>query len=175
MIGGDEGGTRESVFLLLEGADAAVPYDVVAAEIGAKLWLVIGRANEEAGDAEAREVAFERALDFVEGKMVLRPEMARLPALGSALRREHFELSGDEEELTKAIGMIAVASGLDPQNMQLALRWARLLEELGDGAGAVEHYQRALVIDENLWLDPLKQIESRERRRIELYIEGQGG
>lgn len=104
----------------------------------------------------------------------LAEDAARLPwhrapaeAWLATVKRGIGELTRDRDALEAAYIATVNASALDPQNPLHAVNAARLARSLGIGASAREWAVRALRLDENMRLDPLRRLDAKERAEFE--------
>jgi len=163
---GGEGGAMAH----LEAARLTMPYDPIPWEQQAKLWLVLARAHDESGDVQRRDQAYDVASRLMETIADLRPDLARLPALAASLFEERWKIDGNADALAKAVSNLHRAIRIDPNNMQLALRIARLTERTTGIEAAEVWYRKVLEINQNQRLDLLRQLPEVEREEIEKRI-----
>lgn len=77
------------------------------------------------------------------------------------------DLGGDPTLRRDALGAIERAAILDPWNPLHAANAAKLAQELRDTSAAKRWAQKALELDANMRLDPLRRFEPGERARLE--------
>ncbi|MGH7242040.1 MAG: O-antigen ligase family protein [Phycisphaerales bacterium] len=85
----------------------------------------------------------------------------------STVRRGIWELTHEPAALEGAFRASVNAATLDPFNPMHAATTARLARALGNGAAESEWAKRALKLDENMRLDPLRRFEPKERAELE--------
>lgn len=104
----------------------------------------------------------------------LAEDSARLPwhrassaAWLATVRRGIWQLTHDRALLESAYIAAVDTAARDPFNPQHAATCAELARALGDAKAAREWAKRALALDENMRLDPLRRFEPAERRELE--------
>ncbi len=147
------------------------PFDPIAVEEVARLWIHLARAHEQGKDVAAMTDAIDQACDVLESFLQYRPDRALHWGRAAQARKERYDMLHDATDLTQAIEFALHAATLDPHGIQSSQRVARLLDESSDrNSDAVEWYQRVLEINTQLRLDPLKQLTDQERIGIEQRI-----
>ncbi|MBL8874298.1 MAG: O-antigen ligase family protein [Phycisphaerae bacterium] len=105
---------------------------------------------------------------------ILAEDASRLPwhrapaeAWLATVKRGIGELTRDRAALEGAYIATVNASALDPHNPLHAVNAARLAQRLGNGVSAREWAARALRLDENMRLDPLRRLDAKARAELE--------
>jgi tetratricopeptide (TPR) repeat protein len=93
-------------------------------------------------------------------------DSGRAIVLAHLVHRKLAELTGDEAHELEAIALAQRMTELDPNGLSSWTRLGEVLWECGRREEAAAAYQRALQIDKNFELDPLKQLTERERAEI---------
>lgn len=146
-------------------AIAVDPTNFETRQAASQLALGIGAMLRELG--QSGEERLRQGLEFAEDATQLKSRKAPAYAwLGSA-RRGVYELTREKSLLRGAFDAWQAASAFDPHNPLHAAACARVAIELGDKTQAKDWAIRALRLNENMRLDPLRQFETGERRRLE--------
>lgn len=146
-------------------AIAVDPTNFETRQAASQLALGLGAMQRELG--QSGEQRLRQGLEFAEDATQLKSRKAPAYAwLGSA-RRGVYELTKDRALLKAAFDAWQAASAFDPKNPLHAAACARLAIELGEKTQAKDWAQRALRLNENMRLDPLRQFEDSERRQLE--------
>src|SRR5690606_23794852 len=121
--------------------------------------------------------AFEQAAAIVERMAQQRPDDGSVRSFAAAVLLAWLDATGSEEAalLDRAIEHQAAAVDLDPHGLTNTVRLAELLDRADRTEAATAAYRRALEIDENLRLDPLKRLPDERREAIERHVGTAGG
>lgn len=146
-------------------AISADPTSQATRQAASNLSLQLGALAREGGTPDARRLR--SALDLAEDGARLPWHRASSQAwLGTALEGV-WGMTRDPAALDRAFGAAVKTSGLDPANPIHAAKAARLAREMGNSVAAAEWAERALRLDENMRLDPLRRFEPKERADLE--------
>jgi len=112
------------------------------------------------------------ALAGAERETDLAPRSAGAWGRLGAMHRALAEMSGDQTHLREPRRAWRRAAVFDPHGLSPPRNLARLSAALGDAEGAARWARRALEVDRNLRLDPLKGLSEREREEMERLASG---
>ncbi|MBX3378680.1 MAG: O-antigen ligase family protein [Phycisphaeraceae bacterium] len=131
----------------------------------AALDRALAETNSLPGPEYARRLR--SASELAEDATRLPWHRASAEAWLATVRRGIWELTHDSAALEGAFRASVNAATLDPHNPLHAAATARLAQAMGNGAAASEWAMRALRLDQNMRLDPLRRLEARERTELE--------
>jgi tetratricopeptide (TPR) repeat protein len=130
--------------------------------------------KNDATDEEQRDDALNRAIRLSDQVVALRPDRAASYSNAANVHLERANLTGDTSVKRSAAAALESALRIDPHNLQTVKRLADIRFELDDHVAARELYERALRIDGQLILDPLKRMTDDERRFVKRRIAALG-
>jgi len=131
----------------------------------ATLDRALGAPDSPLGPAELRRLR--SASDLAEDSTKLPWHRAAAESWLATVRRGIWDLTHEASALEGAFRASVNAATLDPNNPMHAATTARLARSMGNGAAASEWAKRALRLDENMRLDPLRRFEAKERAELE--------
>jgi hypothetical protein len=146
-------------------AIAADPTSQPTRQAASNLSLQLAALDRELGVQDSRRLR--SASDIAEDSARLPWHRASAEAWLATVRRGIWELTKEPAALEGAFLASVNAATLDPKNPMHAATAGRLARSLGNGAAASEWAKRALSLDENMRLDPLRRFESKERAELE--------
>lgn len=107
------------------------------------------------------------SLSLLNRALVHSPERALVQSWIGVVSASAFEQSGETEALHRACLAWEEAAALDPHSSFHPIQLAEAYARLGETDKARSWAKRALALDANLRLDPLKQMPENTRRRME--------
>lgn len=119
-------------------------------------------------DPAKRQYHSRRALELAQQAAVINPHS---PASWGLVATTIQSLHPAGTSLEEAIRACEQAAGLDPHGLSYPLKLVDLYEQTGQIDQARRWAQRALEINENLHLDPIRQLTDAQRRRLASLIE----
>lgn len=146
-------------------AIAADPTSQPTRQAASNLSLQLAAMNRELGVPDPRRLR--SAADLAEDATRLPWHRASAEAWLATVRRGIWEMTHEQAALDGAFLATVNAATLDPNNPMHAATAARLARKLGNGPASKEWATRALKLNENMRLDPLRQFEAAERLELE--------
>lgn len=146
-------------------AIAADPTSQPTRQAASNLSLQLAALNRELGTPDQRRLR--SAADLAEDATRLPWHRASAEAWLATVRRGIWEMTHEPAALEGAFIATVNAAALDPNNPMHAATAARLARKLGNGQATKEWSTRALRLDENMRLDPLRRFEAAERLELE--------
>lgn len=146
-------------------AIAADPTSQPTRQAASNLSLQLAAMNRELGSPDPRRLR--SAADLAEDATRLPWHRASAEAWLATVRRGIWEMTHEPAALEGAFRATVNAATLDPSNPMHAANAARLARKLGNGPATKEWATRALRLDENMRLDPLRRFETAERLELE--------
>jgi hypothetical protein len=146
-------------------AIAIVPTHSETREAASRVALQLAALRPPNSD-ERRDVR-QRAVQIAADATTLPLRRAASEAWLANVLRGAADLGGDPTLRREALAALERAAALDPRNPLHAANAARLANELHDHAAALRWAHRALELDRNMRLDPLRRFETAERARLE--------
>lgn len=137
-----------------------------AARLEITLAFDLAGAGDSAGSSRRADGALARAAAIVDARPQSANAWGRLGALRSARAQIPALKAGSAEEMAAAGEAWKTAAGLDPHSLGPALALWRLARETSDHAAAERWGSRAMEIDAQLRLDPLKGLTDAERAEL---------
>lgn len=153
---------------LLEQADQMLPIDSVPLRTMTKLWVTLAQFELQASDLDAARHSMAVAGTLVERELQRRPDHAEVHAFAAAtvyLFRYDNGL-GSKDDLTRAVEEQRTACRLDPHGLTLSLGLAELLYRSGDNDAALSEYRRTLLLNDQVRLDPMKQLTGQQWQHV---------
>lgn len=159
----------------LERAEEALPTDPTAAR-----WIAILRRDEmltlaQRGDTLGAREAFGLALRPVDRLISHGTAGVGILRLRAQLLLEASNALGDLSLRAEAIAEYERVAELSPFNLFDAVRLGDLHAAQGDDAQACAAYERALRIDEQMYLDDAMQMDDATRRRVYAALQAAAG
>ncbi|MEM9415740.1 MAG: tetratricopeptide repeat protein [Planctomycetota bacterium] len=150
----------------LEAAHTILPTDPTATR-----WIVTLRRDEMVsraamGDVAGARRAFALALQPIDAQLASTTPSASASRQRIGLLREASEAIGDPALLDEAIDLLHELAQRAPHGLSDAVLLGDLYWQRGDYTQAAAAYNRALDIDERLYLDPAMRLEAAERSRL---------
>ncbi|MBL1216293.1 MAG: hypothetical protein D8M59_02230 [Planctomycetes bacterium] len=163
---------RDAV-VLLDQASQRLPSDPVPIRQMAKLWVTLAQIEVAADDREAARESFAVALDLVEQDVKRWPDRPDVYSFAATAYMRRFDLDlGSDSDPQRAITALEAACALDPYGLALARRYAELLDEYGnDAPRALAAYERVVLLNDLVRLDPMKQLTPKQQARVQERIE----
>jgi len=146
-------------------AIAADPTSQPTRQAASNLSLQLAALNRELGTPDPRRLR--SASDLAEDSARLPWHRASAEAWLATVRRGIWDLTKEPAALEGAFLASVNAATLDPHNPMHAATTARLAHTMGNRRAATEWATRALRLDENMRLDPLRRFEATERAELE--------
>jgi len=146
-------------------AIAADPTSQPTRQAASNLSLQLAALDRELGVQDSTRLR--SASDLAEDSARLPWHRASAEAWLATVRRGIWELTKEPAALEGAFLASVNAATFDPKNPMHAATAARLARSLGNGVAASEWAKRALSLDENMRLDPLRRFEPKERAEFE--------
>ncbi|MCC6908836.1 MAG: O-antigen ligase family protein [Phycisphaerales bacterium] len=159
----------------LEAARPLRPLDAIAWRESSRLWMHLATLHEQRGDPAMRDEAAQVAIQLAEELANRRPLDANAAAMAARRWYEQQQFTGDAEMLARAIEWQKKVVRLDPNGLEAQRTFAQMLDEAGRGREALSAYERTLEINENMRLDPLKQLNPQQFDDVRGRIEALGG
>lgn len=154
----------------LVAAIAAAPSDSPTRESASRVALQLA-ALHPPESAERRDLR-QRAIQIAADATTLPLRRAASQAWLANVLRGAADLGGDPALRTDALQALERAAALDPWNSLHASAAATLASSLGQPDPARRWAARALELDANMRLDPLRRLEPAERGRLESIASG---
>lgn len=159
----------------LEQARDLRPLDAIAWRQSSELWMRLAYLHEQAGDAAARDEAADLACQLAEELVRVRPGVCNDVAVAARRWLERLRLKPAPEFLDKAIQWQQRVVLLNPNGLSDQRTLASLLDEAGRSDEAIAAYRQTLKINENMRLDPLKQLNKADLDDIGRRLDALGG
>ncbi|MBY0111614.1 MAG: O-antigen ligase family protein [Phycisphaerales bacterium] len=155
----------------LIAAIAVIPSDAPTREAASRVALQLAALHPPASEQrrDLRQTAIQIEADAT--RLPLK-KAASLAWLANVLRGA-ADLGGDPTLRRDALDALERAAALDPNNPLHASNAARLAAELRDQPKASQWARKALDLNANMRLDPLRQFDERERRTLESLARSQ--
>ena len=157
----------------LSAATQARPESLRADDAALRLLLGVAADTQALNHPELAFPLARRAADRI-GSMLNRPSAAESSAdatIAAACEAlNHIDPTPDNRWLNLALEQWNIAAANDPSALQPILHQIDLHEALSHPAQAAAAAKRALDLNEHLRLDPLKQLTSEQRARLESLI-----
>ncbi|MBX3389412.1 MAG: O-antigen ligase family protein [Phycisphaeraceae bacterium] len=139
-----------------------------ASNLSLQLAALEGEGAAQGGPLDSIESRRLRsALDLAEDSARLPWHRASAATWLATVRRGIWQLTLNRTMLDGAYQASVEAAELDPHNPLHAATCARLAQALGNSQAARDWAKRALTLDENMRLDPLRRFERHERQELE--------
>ncbi|HEX8876624.1 MAG TPA: O-antigen ligase family protein [Phycisphaerales bacterium] len=154
----------------LVAAIAAAPSDSQTRESASRVALQLA-ALHTSESSERRDLR-QRAIQIAADATTLPLRRAASQAWLANVLRGAADLGGDPTLRTDALQALERAAALDPWNSLHPSAAATLAQSLGQSDTARRWAARALELDANMRLDPLRRLDPAERTRLEAIVSG---
>ncbi len=151
------------------------PLDEIAWREASRLWMHLATLHDSRGDTANRDEAAAIACQLAEQFADDRPEEANAAAMAARRWYERRQFTPDAVSLDKAIEWQQRVVALDPNGLDSRRTLAQMLDEAARTSEALAAYQRTLEINDNMRLDPLKQLSPSQLVRVRSRIEALSG
>ncbi len=157
----------ESTLPVLYHADSIQPGNLDLAKEIVKTHVLLARIYARRNDNETQGQEYEKAVIHAARSLLNRPNQTSTYTAIASIYSDWAAAFDDDSIAIQALPYRHAATELDPHNMHATLALADLYQLLGEDQNATQWYQRTLDIDRMLFLDPLRQLSDKERKRIE--------
>jgi len=151
------------------------PLDEIPWREASRLWMHLATLHDERGDNANRDEAAAVACQLAGQFASLRPDEANAAAMAARRWYERHQLAPEAGSLDKAIEWQHRVVALDPNGLDARRTLAQMLDEAGRTSEALAAYQRTLEINDNMRLDPLKQLSPSQLAAVRSRIDALNG
>lgn len=159
----------------LEQARHLQPLDDIVWRESSELWMQLAYLHGQAGDTASRDEAADLACQLAEELARRRSGLSSPVSLAAKRWIERFRLTSAPESLDNAVEWQKRVVALDPNGLEVWHALAGLLDQAERRDEALAAYRRTLEVNENMRLDPLKQLSTSQRDDIGRRIESLSG
>lgn len=161
--------TRNSEQAVIELTQAInyIPHDIIPYHELAKIHLIKAKMYYKPDDITEYELSIKQALSIARKSMEENPAKVGTYTFAASIYYEHYNTTANASSLNEAIQLQLLAQKLDPHGLMTNKNLAEMYDKAGRYTEALDTYNKTIKINNQLYLDPLKQLNEKTVNQIE--------